>query len=335
MNRLISILLLLFILTSCFKEDKKIAPHTRKGNDSLYANWISVSTYKNQLFFDLSTNSVVAQNSKYIWDLGFESSPTGWHIVLNSSKFMSAANSGKTDFDAVTNISGLTFAYDRSSGNLDSTAISRWGDTTATPVISYNKVFVLDLGIDDVANPLGYKKIQFQKLENDKYYFHFANLDGTDKHSGSIKKDPNVSFVSYSFANGGDSVNFEPQKDKWDLLFTQYTANLKLNNIPYPYLVTGVFLNRHKVVANREMTQPFDSITYKYVTTKLGPLSHKRDTIGYAWKQYSRDKGRYTIVTNKYYVVKSVKDIYYRLRFTGFYNNSGDKGYPAFEFQKL
>jgi hypothetical protein len=41
------------------------------------------------------------------------------------------------------------------------------------------------------------------------------------------------------------------------------------------------------------------------------------------------------IIEGLNYVVLDREGYFYKLRFISFYNNSGEKGYPTFEFQRL
>ena len=335
MKKLIIIFLFLILLTSCFKKDEKISPHKSPVNDSVQTNTIPLTqNYIYQFFFNLNTNKIVSRNLRSIWDIGFESSPDGWHIILNTSKYMKAAQTNQPFFGATTKLTGLKFTFDMSSGNLDSTAIGLWGDTTALPITSFNKTYVIDRGLDETGKSLGYKKMIISAFDlNNDYNIDVANLDGTDYYRGIIHRDSSTTFTCFSFDNGGQTVKIEPDKTTWDLMFTQYTTNLKLNNVPYPYLVTGVLINRYKVKANRINDLAFEKISFDKVSNMT--LSSRLDTVGYAWKEYSRITGHYSIVSNKYFVIKSVADDLYKLRFTNFYNDQGEKGYPSFLFQKL
>ena len=59
------------------------------------------------------------------------------------------------------------------------------------------------------------------------------------------------------------------------------------------------------------------------------------DAIGYDWKFYNFTSGVYTIRPNLNYIVHGVSGFYFKLRFVGFYNKDGLKGYPVIEYQKL
>jgi hypothetical protein len=123
-----------------------------------------------------------------------------------------------------------------------------------------------------------------------------------------------------------------PHKDTWDLLFTQYTYVFYDVDVT-PYQVTGVLLNPNNVEATMVDDIPFEDIDLEFATNKT--LNNELDAIGYNWKSYSLTEGHYTIYSNQIYIIKDVEGIYYKLHFTDFYTESGAKGAPKFEFQKL
>ena len=53
------------------------------------------------------------------------------------------------------------------------------------------------------------------------------------------------------------------------------------------------------------------------------------------WKEYDFDNEHYTVLPDKIYVLKTSIGYYYKLRFIDFYNSTGEKGYPTFEFLRL
>jgi hypothetical protein len=103
---------------------------------------------------------------------------------------------------------------------------------------------------------------------------------------------------------------------------------------PYPYLVTGTLINRSGVAVGRDTVHPFSSIT-KDLIPSIPEYSTSLDAIGYDWKYYNFSSGAYTVLTNLSYIVRSKSGVWYKLRFIGFYDKNGSKGYPAIEFQAL
>jgi hypothetical protein len=59
------------------------------------------------------------------------------------------------------------------------------------------------------------------------------------------------------------------------------------------------------------------------------------DFIGYDWKYYDFETGSYTVDFSRSYIIRTRAGFYFKLRFAGFYNASGEKGYPVIEFQRL
>jgi hypothetical protein len=59
------------------------------------------------------------------------------------------------------------------------------------------------------------------------------------------------------------------------------------------------------------------------------------DAIGYEWKNYDFETGAYTVNSKEIYIIRNNVGIYFKLRFVGFYSNTGEKGYPVIEHQPL
>jgi hypothetical protein len=335
---LICFFIIIILLTSCFKEDEKVTPHD-PGNVETDTIGLA-SDYRYQVYYDLSSGEVISTNLKKEWDLGFDCSENGWKIILNSSNFMIAGMTGLTDFTIPLDTAGLDWKFDASSGNPDSLAIGIWVDfLSPDSVKSYtNEVYVIDRGYDELGNLRGLRKIVFQELGDSTYTFRYANLDGSNENTFTVTKDPSVNFICFSFDEGGKQLNLEPPKSDWDLLFTQYTTLLFTNEgDPHPYLLTGVLSNPTGVVVAQDTLYDFGSIDLDVAKSLL--YTTELDEIGYDWKDaivdVSTGSVTYVIVEGQNYVVLDKEGFYYKLRFISFYNNSGEKGYPTFEFQRL
>jgi hypothetical protein len=317
----------LLLLTGCFPEDDLVVPL------DIDIIEIPYSMYDNQIWFNLQDKSVISANTFLEWDLGFESSGTGHHIILNTSRFMYAGNTESTDFYSITTNVCDTMVYDDSSGDLNKTAIGEWADFTdpLNPVYP-KKVYVIDLGYDNNGLPFGFKKIIFENFENDSYSIHFSNLDGSDEHTVQVGTDPERSFTLFTFTSGGSTVPVQPTDLEWDLCLTQYSTILFDDyNVATPYLVRGVYLNSKGTTAAADTINSFFDITLNDIGNYS--LSSAQDAIGYEWKDYKNDS--YKINPDIFYIIKDQRDDYYKLKFTGFYNNSGARGYPSFQLVRL
>ena len=334
MIRLLSGTLILAALffTSCFKQDEQITPHPR-GN--VITDTIPMTeNYLYQVYFNLATGKIISKNAKTLSDLGFECSQDGWKIILNTSDFMKAGDLGIVPFGQAQDTTGKVMKFDKSDGNPDSLAIGKWYSVNNGDTVSNDHVYVIDRGLDENGNHLGFNQVIFDSLKNGSYFFRVAPLKGGQVINGKATKDPSVNYMFYSFSSGGSVQQLEPPMNSYDLLFTQYTTMLYTSlGEAYPYLVTGVLLNRYSVAAKSDTIDSFSSITLQSVQNMQ--LSSNLDGIGYDWKTFNFEAGSYTVRENVVYIIRDTGGMYYKLRFIGFYNTFGQKGYPIIECQPL
>lgn len=305
-------------LFSCEKEELPVPAH--EPGDVLINSVKMEADYKFQLFFDLETNTMVKKNLKTDWDLGFETSTLGNKIVLNSAKFMKAANTYSSNFGSINDTTGYEFKTDMPSGSLDSTAIGNW---------AVNNVYIIERGFNELGLHQGFCKIEFLSVSATKFIVHFSNLDGTNDVTMNILKDDIYNFTFLSLS--GNIVSIEPPKKEWDITFTQFTHFYHTDQITY--LVSGCLANRHTV----EIAQVFDKNFSKISLLDINnyTFSSNINNIGFDWKEYSFSTGNYTVFSDKNYIIKSTEGKYYKLHFIDFYDELGIKGTPTFEFQQL
>jgi hypothetical protein len=325
------------LLTGCFKEDEIVLP-TPPGDVKTTAIELTAN-YRYQVYYSLSEDRVVAQNLKSNWDIGFESADDGHLIILNTSSFMTVANTFSTDFDAAIDTSGYQWRFDKSDGNFDSTAFRDWIEKDDEGNYIYSGyVYVVNRGFDEFGNNRGLKKVVFHEVDESSYSLRFANLDGSEDYALLVSKDSAPNFVHFSFDDGGIVLLQEPPNDSWDILFTQYTTLLYTNDgDPYPYLVTGCLINPAGVMVARDTVEGFAGLSLE-ILPQL-EFSGALDMIGYNWKDVEGDvsTGNVTYVVEEglNFVIHDRNGYYHKLRFISFYSNSGEKGYPTFEHQRL
>jgi len=164
--------------------------------------------------------------------------------------------------------------------------------------------------------------------------FKYANLDGTgEKIDTIIAGDYSDNyFIHYSI----DSMKIqdrEPVKDDWDLLFTKY-----IDYVPTPYIVTGVLINDHHVLAQEVRESGMDQSTQVgYVDTAF---TANISTIGSDWKKFDMDAMEYVLFDTVVYYLKTdggdLNDSYYKIYFTGFSGGSfGGLGVYNFMQEKI
>ena len=310
----------MFVFISCEMEEIPVSPH---NPGDIQINQIELSNdYRHQVFYDLGSNSIISDNLKTDWDLGFESSNDGYHIILNSSTYGALSYIDNIPFDDIIDPLNLSWSWDNPSGDLDSSA---FGDSR-----SVSGFYVFDRGFDLNGTPRGFKKILIDSITNEFYQISFSNLDNSDYNSFKLYKDPSVNFTCFSFESN-QIVDIEPSYNDWDLLFSQYTHLYNDTTTP-AYLVTGVCSNLDVLVA-KDTSYEFNEINYSMINEFS--FNDDRDAIGFDWKEYNFNAGSYTINSNTNYIIMDKQQKYFKLRFIDFYNSDGDKGYPTFEIQEL
>jgi hypothetical protein len=325
--------IVMLTVSSCFKEDERVQPH--QSGDVSTATIELTRNYKNQVYFDLSSSAVVTTNLRTAWDLAFECKPGGTQILLNSSCFMKAADCGIIPFAQPIDTTGLNWKFDRSDGNPDSTALLHWVSINGGDTLYPGHVYAIDRGLDENGIVLGLRQVVFDGLRQGLYTFRWANIDGSSATSAAVEKDTTLNFIHYSFKNGGVIQAAEPAKSQWDLLFTQYSTTLfTTEGDPYPYLVTGVLINQSGMQVAVDSLIAFSAITFE--TAQTMTYSNSLDVIGYDWKLVNSSTNyTYTVRDRVNYVIKDAEGYFFKLHFTGFYNDLGEKGYPVFEYQRL
>jgi hypothetical protein len=321
-------------LTSCFQEDDPVPPY--QSPPGVSSNVASMGPlYGTQWFYDLGTDSFIKVTDRESWDLAFQCGDHEYHIYTNLAKRMSVTNTGSTNFTSVSSDAGLTYRFDRSEGYIDSAAVGHWGNFSSGDAISYNWVYIVDRGITTVGSNIGKKKMQILGLTNGTYQIRVANLNGTDDQILSVTKDPDKNFAYLSLTGSGSVVDVEPDKYNWDLVFTQYTAKVEQQGtgIIEDYSVNGVLINPYNVEVAHDFVKPFADINYNDLSTYT--YSQLWDAIGYDWKWYDFDAMLYLIQPGSTYIIHSTEGDYYKLRFTSFVNDLGEKGYPQFETAKF
>ena len=313
-------LLVIAGLISCEKDEIAINPH--ESGDATENAVEMFSDYRNQIYFDLETNKAVKANEKTEWDLAFECGADGSHIFINTAKSMFVAKANET-FASKTDTIGLEWKWETSNGHIDSTAFEGW---------ALSDLYVLDFGYSSDGTHQGFGKLKIIELTAIKWVIQYSDLTATSPLEITIQKDDLYNATFFSYLNGGKVVSIEPPKADWDICFTQYTyIYYELDNTPY--LVSGALLNRYLVEGSEDFKTDFIDITFENVLNN--PTSYIRDIIGYDWKYFNFEAGKYSVNPVLNFILKSTEGFYYKLHFIDFYSETGDKGYPKFEFQKL
>jgi hypothetical protein len=309
-------------LSSCDKGEIPIPP--REPGNVLTAQVQMGSDYREVIYYNLVSNSIVKQHLKTDWDLGFETGADGWHVILNSAKAMSASLSYERWLKNINNDNDAEWMNDVPSGNLDSTAIGDWKNDP--------QVFLIDRGYGISGNAIGIMKIRVEEMETG-YRLHFADIASSDSSALDITKDDAVNFVCASLEGTGSIADIEPNKQDWHIKFTQYTHVFVEEGEVIPYTVTGALLNPYQMHGLLQTEVPFDGVDLDLASSFM--YSSAINVIGYDWKYYDFELASYTVHPEMVYLLRNSDGIYWKLHFIDFYTQSGEKGAPMFGFQEL
>jgi hypothetical protein len=321
----------LISLFSCLKEEEPIQPADRGGVKIGGIDINNNSDYSKQIYYEMESNKVVRTINRTSWDLGFESTPTGINIITNTSCKMLVAKTGETDFGSVTDLGTMTLSYDwdDASGNPDSLALRDWINS-GTPS---NEVFVIDRGEKPSLAARGFKKIKIKSVSSTEFIIEYANINGSDFHTKTITKNSDKNYTSFSFEEGGKIVEIEPDKNDWDLVFTQFLTTYYDFVPQINYSVNGLLINNKQCKGVKVFDKNFSGISISDISRYS--LTDSANVIGYNWKFYNFSEATYSVVPSMNYIIQNNDGFYYKMRMIDFYSKTGIKGSPRFEFEKL
>jgi len=285
--------------------------------------------YANQVYFDLDSGQTrVAPRDA--WDLAFNSNLFSAAIHVNSAAGAQlyiplAADTGNWPtvdtagmvpvFDSDTSWEESAFNYGHG-GHPD----YGWGLYAGGGTLIGKRIFFIRL-LDG-----SLKKIWIKRLEvGDTYTIRLASLDNMEDTTFQLRKsDYHGKRFFYYDLRSMRSLDLDPPAEKWDLLFTKYSAQLA-PGVFYP--VTGVFTSGDILVAK---ARPVDTASADYNSY---PFSSNISAIGYDWKSYDPVQLRYEIEDSTLYWLMSSDSSIYRLIFTAFEGSSS--GNIFFKLKKL
>jgi len=336
LKNLIILISLCIGLTSCFEKDTMVPPH--EPGDVIVGIIPMTMYYTNQVYYNLENSEISSINNRSAFDLNFECLDTSTVIRLNTANFALATLSDNTNILDDIDTSGLTWYFDGSSGDLDSLALKNWISINNDDTTYNNKVWLINRGINSSGIQLGLMKLKLNKYEQGSFYFTYASIDNSNIVEAKVSKNNEFIYTQYSFET--DTIEqYEPEISNWDLLFTQYTTMLfTTEGDAYPYLVTGVLQQYGIVSVALDTNLVFNDITI--ADTANMEFSKNFDKIGYDWKELIGDVNTgditYEVRLNYNYIIKDNSSFFYKLRFINFYNpDTGEKGFPTFEYQRL
>ena len=272
--------------------------------------------YQNQIFYSMSAGEA-ANVSNENWDIAFSTDAFSTTIRINEGKGTELYTYSLGDTSSWLNINNsatntlsqpmYNSDLDWSVGAFDLNITSGFDYGWGVYNMSSHHVVGDSLFIIKTVNG-NYKKLWIESKASGKYFFKYANLDGSNLQNQVVPaSDFNSKNFVYFSLDQNNILDREPNSNDWDLTFTRYITPVQ--GIPYP--VTGVFSNNNVEVA--QVNGIASPITYTDYFSHV--FSTNINTIGYDWKSY---QGSYIIASDRCYFVRDLYGDVWRLVFVSF-----------------
>ncbi|MBF8150067.1 hypothetical protein ITJ86_09180 [Winogradskyella sp. F6397] len=240
---------------------------------------------------------------------------------------------------------GISFT-DSKVGELAGTAFDEISTTD-----SENNVYIVNLGneipttntgtLNTTGEPRGFMKVRVL-ADGNGYTIQYAPLTNTTDFSEiSVSKDNSYNLTSISLTDG-QVVSVEPETANWDIdfggVFSYYglqgnlAAGLTYSDYTLHNTLGGVGL--YQITVEDETTPSYTDFAIANID-EASFVYNDRSIIGSSWRSVDYMTGETSVTEGRYYVIKDSDNNYYKLRFTAVENETGERGYPQFQYELL
>ncbi len=322
--------ILCLAMSSCLKQDKPITQLPPKTGSTIIQVQMGPS-HDSTYYISLEKAMVVGKSLHYSWDIKFDASETGSHVLLNSGKSTRVFASDELNINGITSLpSNITWGYDSPCQTPDSTCIGDWYDGNK---LSKGLVYIIRLA--DKQGNFTYHKMQFVSVSETKYTIRYAPLESTTFNTMDIPKNPDYNFTYFSFSNNGMVLPIEPPKTTWDIQVTRYShAYYQLNPV-VNYQVNGVLHNNYNTLSAGDTLVEKDYNTFTATDANAMNFSPFPNSIGFTWKNFSTSQSDYIVYDKFVYAVRTQNNQLFKLHFIGYKTPSGESYAPKFKFERL
>ena len=297
------------------------------------------SAYTHQTYFDLSSNSEVLSVDITDWDLEVETSGQLEVIKLNPANSYRVFKTTLTDItDEIILPETPDWTFDNPTGNISDMVFYNW---------SNNEVYVIgikELNNDPTAPSIApFAKVSFEKTTNGVAVKWVLTGESTVNEFTLKTTSSSQPFTWFSFETKGEATTQPPSPDGYDIIITTYTGEVSDGEASYIFELRGALTNisgsvdsyRHNPgeAEDDKYNKIFSNLTIDDIETEK--YETDADAIGYDWKSFSRTSMSYEIDKSNMYFIRDNNNNHYKLRFTNYYNNSGEKGYISFTYALL
>lgn len=352
----------LAVLSSCKKDQDPVINITNSasgGSEHVQFQGIAGtepgSVAGNSVYLDLSTEKMTTA-LRSGWDLGLYSSNSDFRVIINNTSVAGAKATSKFDINAVGTAdtvgyaaAGITLStsqtnplpadlayFDNIGGDINQTVIPAVSATDAA-----NPVIILNRGTGGAIAPRTWMKIRVLR-NGTGYTVQYANLQETTFHTISVAKNDSYNFQFISFDSGAP-VSVEPEKLKWDLVWTYsvYQTNFGAGTVPYNFSdliavnhLAGVQV-KEKIYADANTANAaYTAFNRDSVNAASNATVSGRWTIGSAWRSTQPATGARA---DRFYLIKDANGNYYKFKCIamGVGSDGGTRGKPEFKYSLI
>jgi len=307
----------------------------------------SGSVAGNSVYLDLSGNreTPVLRSG---WDLGFYCG-NDFRVILNNGSVAGAKVLTKNNLADVgtADTIGLTLStsqfnplpehlayFDDIAGDLSKTVIPAVSSTDAD-----NKVIILNRGTGGSIASRSWVKLRVLRNISGGYSLQYANIQETTFKTIQVAKDASYHFKFINFENG--IADAQPQKEKWDLVWSYSVFETNFGAGPAPYnfsdliavnYLSGVTVATKIYADAATATAAFNAYNIDSITNNTAFVTG-RWSIGSSWRSTQPATGART---DRFYIIKDPAGNYYKLRCLDMgVNDGGTRGMPKFSYNLI
>ena len=306
-------ILSIMMFAGCIEKEMPIEPHS---SGEIEMSQVTLGTdYGTQIYYSLSSNSVVKSNEIIDWDIAFNVNENNINVILNSSRMVTLAHTNITEYNTPISedvINELEFIHDETQG-------PNWG-TAMGNIYSGSDLIILNLGVDINNQQLGLSRRQIDSVNYQGYFITYSDIDLTYTSSILIPRSNEIEWLHFSIIN--QTINhLEPTIGDWDLHFTKY---IELFDEDYYYPVVGVLSIPEGIQVSDSPELNFNQILLADWDTL--EFSNAWNEIGYDWKIYDFETNEYFIDNERCFAIRTSIGKEFVIRFLDFYDQMGNIG---------
>jgi hypothetical protein len=313
------------------------------------------SSAGNSVYLDLSSNTTTPVKRSG-WDLAFYCG-NEFRVALNNTTGAAAKVLAKNDLTTVdaADTVGLTLAIDPFNpspadyayfDNLDGSVTG-----TVIPEVSAtdndNKVIIINRGAGGGIPGRPWIKLRVLRNGNNGYTVQFANIRAGNFKTVQVSKDNAYHYVLFSFEGGKVLTQGQPEKNRWDLVWsyslfqTVFPINTVPTAVPYNFADMIAVNNLSNVQVKEKTYADAATATAAYaafnrdsVNATINAVVPGRWTIGSGWRSTQPATG---VNKNRFYIIKDGTGNYYKFKCVamGVGGDGGTRGKPEFKYDLI